>query len=73
MDWAEVRAMAADGVSTSEIARRLGINWRTAAKLLAASEPPSYSRAPAAVDEARRGLLTGRVRGPRRYNSCGAV
>ena len=39
--------MAADGVSTSEIARRLGINWRTAAKLLAASEPPSYSRAPA--------------------------
>jgi transposase len=39
--------MAADGVSTSEIARRLGINWRTAAKLVAASEPPSYSRAPA--------------------------
>ncbi len=39
--------MAADGVSTSEIARRLGINWRTAARLVAASEPPSYSRAPA--------------------------
>jgi transposase len=39
--------MAADGVSTSEIARRLGINWRTVAKLVAASEPPRYSRAPA--------------------------
>src|SRR4051794_27640831 len=39
--------MAADGVSTSEIARRLGINWRTAARLVAASEPPSYSRAAA--------------------------
>jgi transposase len=39
--------MAADGVSTSEIARRLGMNWRTAARLIAASEPPSYSRVPA--------------------------
>ena len=39
--------MAADGVSTSEIARRLGINWRTAARLVAATDPPSYSRAPA--------------------------
>jgi transposase len=39
--------MAADGVSTSEIARRLGINWRTAARLAAATEAPSYSRAPA--------------------------
>src|SRR4051794_41255245 len=39
--------MAADGVTKSEIARRLGINRRTAAKLVAASEPPSYSRAPA--------------------------
>ena len=47
LEWAEVKAMAADGVSTSEIARRLGINWRTAARLVAASEPPSYSRAPA--------------------------
>ena len=44
LEWAEVKAMAADGVSTSEIARRLGINWRTAARLVAASEPPSYSR-----------------------------
>ena len=46
LEWAEVKAMAADGVSTSEIARRLGINWRTAARLVAASEPPGYSRAP---------------------------
>lgn len=47
LEWAEVKAMAADGVSTSEIARRLGINWRTAARLVAATEPPSYSRAAA--------------------------
>ena len=47
LEWAEVKVMAADGVSTSEIARRLGINWRTAARLVAASEPPSYSRAAA--------------------------
>ena len=47
LEWAEVRALAADGVSTSEIARRLGINWRTAAKLVEAVEPPRYSRAPA--------------------------
>jgi len=47
LEWAEVKAMAADGVSTSEIARRLGINWRTAARLVAASEPPRYSRAAA--------------------------
>lgn len=47
LEWAEAKAMAADGVSKSEIARRLGINRRTAAKLVEASEPPSYSRAPA--------------------------
>ena len=47
LEWAEVKALAADGVSTSEIARRLGINWRTAARLVAASEPPGYSRVPA--------------------------
>ena len=39
--------MAADGLSKSEIARRLGINRRTAAKLVEADEPPGYSRAPA--------------------------
>jgi len=47
LEWVEVKAMAADGVSTSEIARRLGVNWRMAARLVSASEPPSYSRAPA--------------------------
>ncbi len=46
LEWAEVKALAADGVSTSEVARRLGVNWRTAARLVAAAEPPSYSRAP---------------------------
>jgi transposase len=38
--------MAADGVSKSEIARRLGIHRRTAARLVDADRPPSYSRAP---------------------------
>ena len=47
MEWAEVRALAADGVSKREIARRLGINRRTAARLVEATEPPRYSRAPA--------------------------
>jgi hypothetical protein len=47
LEWAQVRAMAADGVSKSEIARRLGINRRTAKRLVETSEPPSYSRAPA--------------------------
>jgi len=39
LEWAEAKAMAADGVTKSEIARRLGINRRTAAKLVEASEP----------------------------------
>lgn len=47
LEWAEVKAMAADGVTKSEISRRLGINRRTAARLVEASEPPSYSRVPA--------------------------
>jgi transposase len=45
MEWAQVRALAADGVSQREIAARLGINRRTVARLVAASEPPRYSRA----------------------------
>jgi DNA-binding transcriptional regulator LsrR (DeoR family) len=36
--WAEAKALTADGVSKSEIARRLGINRRTAARLVEASE-----------------------------------
>src|SRR6187200_3345549 len=47
MEWAQVRALAADGVSQREIAVRLGINRRTVARLAAAEQPPQYSRAPA--------------------------
>jgi transposase len=47
VEWAQVRAMAADGVAQREIARRLGINRRTVKRLAEACEPPSYSRAPA--------------------------
>jgi transposase len=47
MEWAQVRALAADGVSQREIATRLGINRRTVVRLMAADEPPRYSRAPA--------------------------
>jgi transposase len=46
MEWAQVRALAADGVSQRQIAARLGINRRTVTRLAAASEPPRYSRAP---------------------------
>lgn len=47
MEWAQVRALVADGVSQREIAARLGINRRTVARLAAAEEPPRYSRAAA--------------------------
>jgi transposase len=47
MEWAQVRAMAADGLSQREIARRLGIGRNTVRKLVEASEPLRYSRAPA--------------------------
>ena len=47
MEWAQVRALAADGVSQREIAARLGINRRTVRRLAAAAEPPRYERAPA--------------------------
>jgi transposase len=47
LEWAQVRALAADGVSQREIARRLAINRRTVARLLASEEPPRYRRAPA--------------------------
>lgn len=46
VDWAEVRAMHADGIGKREIARRLGISRNTVDKLVRASEPPRYSRAP---------------------------
>jgi transposase len=47
LEWAQVRAMAADGVSQRQIAARLGINRRTVRRLVAADEPPRYERAPA--------------------------
>jgi hypothetical protein len=46
MEWARVRALAADEVSERQIAARLGINRRTVARLAAAAEPPRYRRAP---------------------------
>lgn len=46
MDWAQARTMAAEGRSQREIARALGINRRTAKRLIEASEPPSYHREP---------------------------
>ncbi len=47
LEWAQVRALVADGVAEREIARRLGINRRTVARLAAAVEPPRYRRAAA--------------------------
>lgn len=44
MDWAQVKALAADGRSQREIAQRLGINRRTVRRLLEADEPPHYRR-----------------------------
>lgn len=46
MEWAQVRALAADGHSQREIARRVGINRRTVSRLLASEQPPRYERAP---------------------------
>jgi transposase len=45
MEWAQVRALAADGVSQRGIAQRLGINRRTVRRLVEADEPPRYRRA----------------------------
>ena len=47
LEWAQVRALAADGVSQREIAGRLGINRRTVARMVASDEPPRYRRAAA--------------------------
>ena len=46
LEWARVRALAADGLSQREIARRLGINRRTVERMLASEQPPRYRRAP---------------------------
>jgi plasmid maintenance system antidote protein VapI len=39
VEWAQVRAMAPDGISRREMARRLGLNRRTVERLVDASEP----------------------------------
>ena len=46
LEWAQVRALVADGVSQREIAQRLAINRRTVARLATADEPPRYRREP---------------------------
>lgn len=46
LEWARVRTLAADGLSQREIARRLQINRRTVARMLASEGPPRYRRAP---------------------------
>jgi transposase len=46
--WAEVRRMKrVEGLSAREIGRRTGLARDTVSRLLAAEEPPRYSRAPA--------------------------
>ncbi|MGH7357948.1 MAG: hypothetical protein ACREJR_03930 [Candidatus Rokuibacteriota bacterium] len=47
LEWAQMRSMAAEGVPQREIARRLGLNRRTVARLAGSEVPPSYRRAPA--------------------------
>jgi transcriptional regulator with XRE-family HTH domain len=44
LEWAQVRVLAADGISEREIARRLGINRRTVARLPRSEVPPRYKR-----------------------------
>jgi transposase len=45
LEWAQVRTLAAEGLSQREIARRLGINRRTVIRLARSDEPPQYRRA----------------------------
>jgi len=44
LEWAQVRTLAAEGLSQREIARRLGINRRTVVRLAGSEEPPRYRR-----------------------------
>ena len=46
-DWAEIRRLrGAEGVSVSEIARRLGISRNTVRAASTSDRPPKYVRAP---------------------------
>ncbi|EFC78729.1 Integrase catalytic region, partial [Parafrankia sp. EUN1f] len=62
-DWAEIRRLhRAEGVSISEISRRLGIARNTVRRALVSDRPPRYERAPRrrltdAVEPAVRALL----------------
>jgi transposase len=47
LEWVQVRALVLDGVSEREVARRLGMNRRTVARLAQSDEPPRYRRASA--------------------------
>lgn len=71
-EWAQVRALAADGVSQREIASRLGMNRRTVRRLVEAAEPPRYRREGAGsmldpLDPVLRGLVADfeAIRAPR--------
>jgi transposase len=44
LEWAQVRTLAAEGLSQREIARRLGINRRTVVRLARSDGPPHYRR-----------------------------
>ncbi len=44
LEWAQVRTLAAEGLSQREIARRLGINRRTVIRLARSDVPPHYRR-----------------------------
>lgn len=59
--WAEVRRMKrVEGLSAREIGRRTGLARDTVSRLLAAEEPPRYSRARAGsiVDPFRTGSVS---------------
>lgn len=47
LEWAQVRTLVVEGLSQREIARRLGVNRRTVARLARSDEPPRYRREPA--------------------------
>ncbi len=42
LEWVQVRALAADGISQREIAARLGLNRRTVARVALSAGPPRY-------------------------------
>ncbi len=66
--WAEVRRMhRVEGLSGREISRRTGLHRDTVARLLAASEPPKFERAPAGskLDRSRTGSASSLQADPR--------